>query len=276
MVASNVSQGEQDFAIVLIAAIGEAAPDNLLRISSAPGLAIPDNDASGIDDEILVERSGSLASIAVEVDIGHSYIGDLLLELESPDGLLLTLHDRQGASTNDLRKRYDAISNPELQLLVDTDIAGTWRLHVADHARIDIGQLNSWTLELGIAAGGSVEALSEPALAIPDNDRNGISDDIEIVADGPIAALEVWLDITHTWVGDLRVELTGAAGAKLLLHDRSGGSRDNLITVYDAESLPALETFVGDPAGGTWTLKVTDNAGRDTGKLNAWGLRIKL
>ena len=179
VVASNVSQGEQDFALVLIAAVGEPAADNLLRLTQEPNRAIPDNDVTGIDDEIMVDGSGTLASIAVEIDISHSYIGDLLLELTSPEGLSVALHDRQGASANDLRKRFDAHTNPELQLFADTNIAGAWQLHVSDHARIDTGQLNRWTLELGIAPVEILEVESEPALAIPDNKRSGISDKIE-------------------------------------------------------------------------------------------------
>jgi subtilisin-like proprotein convertase family protein/subtilisin family serine protease len=276
VVASNVSQGEQDFALVLIAAVGEPAADSLLRLTQQPNRAIPDNDITGIDDEIMVDSSGALASIAVEIDISHSYIGDLLLELTSPEGLSVVLHDRQGASTNNLRKRFDAHSNPELQLFTDTNIAGAWQLHVSDHARIDTGQLNRWTLELGIAPVEVLEAESEAALAIPDNKPGGIADEIEFSNSGQVESLEVWIDITHTWIGDLQVRLTAADGTNLLLHDRSGGSRDNLITIYDRDTLPALDVFVNTAAAGPWTLTVSDNAGRDTGKLNAWGLRIKL
>jgi subtilisin-like proprotein convertase family protein len=275
VVASNVSQGEQDFALVLIAAVGEPAADNLLRLTQQPNRAIPDNDITGIDDEIMVDRNGALASIAIEIDISHSYIGDLLLELTSPEGLSVVLHDRQGASMNNLRKRFDAHSNPELQLFTDTNIAGAWQLHVSDHARIDTGQLNRWTLELGIAPVEVLEAESEAALAIPDNKPGGIADEIEFSNSGRIESLEVWVDITHTWIGDLQVRLTAADGTNLLLHDRSGGSRDNLITIYDRDTLPALDIFVNTAAAGPWTLTVSDNAGRDTGKLNAWGLRIK-
>ena len=86
----------------------------------------------------------------------------------------------------------------------------------------------------------------------------------------------VSLDITHTWIGDLRVLLTAPSGDEIVLHDRSGGGQDNLIKTYSQDSLPALATLAGKPAQGTWTLRVMDLAGRDVGKLNRWGLQLLL
>ena len=276
VVGSNVPQPAQDFALVVIAALGEAAASNLVRVTASPGIAIPDNDQEGISDALTVDRSGIASSVAVEVDISHSYIGDLVLELISPEGISVALHDRQGASANDIRKRYDAHNTPALQQLAGAGITGEWRLYVTDHAHYDVGTLNSWTLEIIAEAGTWVEAEAEPALSIPDNNPAGIDASIDITTAGNVREMDVWVDITHTWIGDLRVTLTSPSGTSVLLHDRSGGSRDNLITIYDLEALPAISAFLNTPGAGTWTLSVSDNAGRDTGKLNAWGLRMKL
>ncbi len=45
------------------------------------------------------------------------------------------------------------------------------------------------------------------------------------------------MDITHTWIGDLRVVLTNPSGATVVLHGRTGDNRDNLITVFDHNSV---------------------------------------
>jgi len=37
-----------------------------------------------------------------------------------------------------------------------------------------------------------------------------------------------------------------------------------------------IKALVGRSAQGTWTLSVTDLAGRDLGKLNRWGLKLTL
>jgi subtilisin-like proprotein convertase family protein len=97
-----------------------------------------------------------------------------------------------------------------------------------------------------------------------------------IAARGDIKEVQVRVDITHTWIGDLQVKLTTPAGTDIILHDRGGGGQDNLIKTYSAENLDAIKSVVGQPAQGTWTLGVTDLAGRDVGKLNRWGLELTL
>ena len=66
------------------------------------------------------------------------------------------------------------------------------------------------------------------------------------------------------------------SGKSVTLHDRAGGSQDNLITTYVRSGLPALGDVDGQSVQGTWTLKVADLAGRDVGKLNRWGVEITL
>ncbi len=276
VIASNVPESAQDFALVVMADIGEPAASNLIRVTSTAELEIPDNDADGISDTLTVEQEGIAAGIALEIDLSHTYIGDLILELVSPEGIGITLHNRQGASANDIRKRFDVYNTPALQLLVGGEISGPWRLEVSDRARVDSGTLHGWTLELVSESDSWLERDSEPALQIPDNNKVGITDVIEIDRQGEVEQLEVWVDITHTWIGDLRVSLVTPAGETLLLHDRSGGQQDNLIKLYDLDSLPEIVSLLHSPATGDWSLTVSDNAGRDTGKLNAWGLKMKL
>ncbi|MBA2283106.1 MAG: S8 family serine peptidase [Acidimicrobiia bacterium] len=77
--------------------------------------------------------------------------------------------------------------------------------------------------------------------------------------------LRVAVDIAHTYKGDLRVELIAPDGTVYLLHNRTGGSADNIITTYTVNAS-------GRPAGGTWTLRVRDMANSDTGTLRAWSI----
>jgi len=95
-----------------------------------------------------------------------------------------------------------------------------------------------------------------------------------------IADVNVSVNITHTYRGDLTVDLISPAGVTVRLHNRTGGSADHIITTYDDEggTVPdgpgRLADFVNTPAMGTWTLRVQDHAGGDTGVLNSWALRI--
>jgi serine protease AprX len=276
VVGSNIPQGPQDFALVYLAHLGQALETDVIHGDAAPNLDIPDYDTQGITSTINVSQEGIIGTVNVGVNISHTYIGDLRAVLTAPDQTQIVLHNRTGASTHDLIKTYDVKTTPDLGRLAGKSVTGSWKLTVSDHARIDTGTLRKWDLEFRLASTQQIEQESSPALAIPDNDANGISTSMTITAAGTVRGIKVWIDITHTWIGDLRVLLTAPAGDEVVLHDRSGGGQDNLINTYSEETLAALTTLTGKPAQGTWTLRVMDLAGRDVGKLNRWGLQLLL
>ena len=89
-------------------------------------------------------------------------------------------------------------------------------------------------------------------------------------------SFHVTVSITHTYVGDLRVVLLAPTGKRALLHNRSGGGVDNLESDLDSKPPSMLAPLVGQPVGGAWRLSVSDNAARDVGTLNTWGLTIQM
>ena len=54
----------------------------------------------------------------------------------------------------------------------------------------------------------------------------------------------------------------------MVLHNRTGGSTDNLHQTFD------VPDFVGGSAAGAWQLVVSDNAGIDVGTLDDWSLHV--
>lgn len=124
-----------------------------------------------------------------------------------------------------------------------------------------------------------VSECATPALAIPDNDPAGVTDVINMPypTGETVSSVEVYVDITHTWQGDLQVSLTSPGGVTVLLHDRTGSSADDLLGWYPTDLAPAgdLADFGGGLLGGDWTLTVSDNAGSDLGTLNEWCLRFE-
>ena len=101
--------------------------------------SIPDNNASGIASPINVTRSGAGSTVSVEVDISHTYKGDLIVTLRSPTGESYVLHNRTGGGANDINQTYTVSLNGD-------DVAGEWELHVADRASIDTGRINRWSM----------------------------------------------------------------------------------------------------------------------------------
>ena len=115
---------------------------------STPQLAIPDNDAQGVSSEIQIQQEGVVKNVAVEVDISHTYIGDLRIDLVSPAGQFVRLHDNAGGPANDIKKVYDSTSTPDLSDLVGESTQGNWQLRVRDLAAFDVGTLHSWSITL--------------------------------------------------------------------------------------------------------------------------------
>ncbi|MHA7814808.1 MAG: GC-type dockerin domain-anchored protein [Phycisphaerales bacterium] len=152
----------------------------------------------------------------------------------------------------------------------------------------------------GLAHANSV--CVSPNAPIPDNSVTGIEIPIEIDAGANerIEILSVSLDIEHPWVGDLIVTLRSPSGTEVTLLDRPGipssgfpgpfgcGGRNLDATFTDSASVLAedicsysaqpvivgdvvpsqpLQTFMGEPASGAWTLIVSDRSAYDAGVL---------
>jgi subtilisin-like proprotein convertase family protein len=111
-------------------------------------------------------------------------------------------------------------------------------------------------------------------VAIPDNQPNGIERTLVTAAAGRVRSVEVGVDITHTYIGDLSVALVSPAGTRVTLHDRTGRDADNLIVTHTPATLPGLDRLRGEPIAGAWKLQVADREAVDLGKLNRWSLEI--
>ena len=114
-------------------------------------IAIPDNVPQGVVSTIDITGNGFVERIRVDVDITHPYRGDLSLNLVSPQGFTAVLHRVfHGGGADDLKRTYTAENNSDLADLVTGGVegGGTWKLHVADRLRRDVGRLNSWSIDL--------------------------------------------------------------------------------------------------------------------------------
>jgi subtilisin-like proprotein convertase family protein len=248
--------------------------DKLFQGSSSPDKSIPDNNLRGIKDKIICQDDFTLTQIKVAVDITHTYIGDLRVTLTSPTGTSVILHDRTGGSTHDLHTQFDSHTVPSLRRFSEQPVKGEWMLHVQDLAPDDRGRLKSWSLDISGQIDSRILVEESPGIIIPDNRPEGIQRILTVSQGGQVENIEVKLDITHTYIGDLVVELISPAGASVVLHNRTGGWTDNLIKTYTPMNTRRLQGFQGIPLNGDWTLKVADHAGTDQGKLNHWGLKL--
>ncbi|MEU9226899.1 S8 family serine peptidase [Streptomyces massasporeus] len=107
---------------------------------------------------------------------------------------------------------------------------------------------------------------STTAVAVPDNGA-AIESPISVTGRSGNApsALQVGVDITHTYRGDLVIDLVAPDGSTYRLKSAASDSADNVNTTYTVNA-------AGEAANGTWKLRVQDTAAQDTGTLNGWKL----
>lgn len=105
-----------------------------------------------------------------------------------------------------------------------------------------------------------------PAL-IPDNTPGGYVSAVVVSGVSGASSVRLSAFITHTYRGDLKVTVRAPNGATRVLHDRTGGSFDDLV-LEDVD----LTQLAAGRFNGRWELRVEDLARADTGALNEWTL----
>lgn len=100
---------------------------------------------------------------------------------------------------------------------------------------------------------------------------------LEIPEEGPA----IPVDISHSWRGDLILDLTSPSGTTVRLKTAnvSGDEADDVVGTYPTDLAPAesLTAFAGESAQGTWTLRVEDvYPAEDNGAVNSWGIAITI
>ncbi|MBI5914261.1 MAG: M36 family metallopeptidase, partial [Bacteroidetes bacterium] len=99
------------------------------------------------------------------------------------------------------------------------------------------------------------------------------------------------LNVTHTWISDLNIELISPAGTVVRIMQQPCNDEDNILINFDDEAasptypcpptnngtykpFSLLSAFDGQQLTGTWTLRVIDLFNLDGGSINAWSLEI--
>ncbi len=117
------------------------------------GAAVPDNNAAGVNFTFLNSVAYDLERVALEIDwsVAHSWVGDLIVTLTSPDGTVSTLLDRIGTAFGS--STYGLSTDLGDWIFTSNafrgeDGVGTWTVNVSDHYPGDTGTISGLTLML--------------------------------------------------------------------------------------------------------------------------------
>ena len=228
---------------------------------------IPDADTTGVSSQLEVPENLMVQKVEVELDIRHSFRGDLVVTLSTPMGHRIVLSDRMGGAQDDLVGTFDITD----KLPGSPFTAGPWTLNVRDESKNDSGTLRHFGLRINDEplAIGTFDGTSSDGGDVPDNDAAGLESRLVVPRGVHASTVQVQLNVAHSWRGDLDVTLTSPSGKTVPVWVRSdpGDSDDDVVGTFDLGGL-------GGDASGAWILRVVDLAPLDTGRLNHWRLGI--
>ena len=136
-----------------------------------------------------------------------------------------------------------------------------------------VNMARTYAVNLGTFADTGFISSAALNLAIPDQNATGVTSTITVLAGtvSVIEAVQIRVNITHTFDGDLGIELMSPAGTRSVLKNIADGyagaaNLTNQVFLSNA--------FYGENPAGVWTIKVVDGFAGDTGTLTGWAIRV--
>ena len=123
--------------------------------------------------------------------------------------------------------------------------------------------LGDWT------EGASVES-AELNTAIPDNSAAGLTHQLRVSDDLVIETVQIKVTLTHSFVGEIGIELSSPSGTKSILLP--------INSLFDVGALDGQyllsNAFYGESSQGNWTIKIVDPRNTRTGTLTKWSIKV--
>ncbi|WP_193178639.1 proprotein convertase P-domain-containing protein, partial [Oricola nitratireducens] len=242
------------------------------------------------DGDVLTATAGGRIVFTVELsDTGNgSFLFDLNDALDHPvagteDNLNLTFDFTATDSDGDTVSSSFSVGIDD-----DLPVAGTPELYSFGDGSAP-----------GVASVAGVQTFSsgDVDLRIPATGTAGmIESTIVVPTGGTILDLNISINLTHTYMADLEITLVAPDGTEIeLVNDNGGSGNPNGVMTFDDEAtnpfpnssssapfvgtwkplIDQLSDLDGKDMAGTWTLRINDDAGADSGTLRDWSLQIE-
>lgn len=128
----------------------------------------------------------------------------------------------------------------------------------------------TWTLQQTSAneVGPGASFGTSAPITVPDNNSQGVTQTFSLSGGTSIETVTLDLGINHSFASDLSIYLTSPDGTESTLTNRTGNGID--LDGWKFES----NAFMGEDSGGTWTLRIVDNAAGDVGTYSSATLGV--
>lgn len=114
-------------------------------------LTIPDDHPPGIVSTAPVADTFPIAALTVSVHITHPDVNTLRVDLISPLGTTVRLHDGSSGAAADLITTYDTLTIPDgpgsMADFLGENVNGNWELKVTDQSAGNTGTIQGWQLD---------------------------------------------------------------------------------------------------------------------------------
>ncbi|MHC4333188.1 MAG: proprotein convertase P-domain-containing protein [Planctomycetota bacterium] len=265
-------------------------------------LAIPDNNVVGVSHTINVPDACTIADVNIDVKIEHTYIWDLVIEVEHL-GKTVVLWNRDCGGEDDMDVVFDdegsavVCASPTVGNILPAELlsafdgdnaAGDWTITVRDEAGFDTGTLVRWSVHIEPTVGSPTVHFGYRGLPIPDDNDVGVSHTIDVPDSFTLSDVDVDVMIEHTYIWDLLIEVEHL-GTTVMLWAYTCGDHNDIDVIFDDEGntvecnsptvgnvIPAelLSAFNGMDSAGEWTITVRDFISPDEGTLLRWSLHL--
>ncbi len=258
---SNCGAGIMDAHAAVLAAQGNGGGGN-------PPPAGDDVLAKGVAKTGLSGASGSEQFFTIDVPAGAT---DLSFTMSGGTGDA-DLYTRRGSkpTTSSYDCRPYKSGNSET-CTVASPATDTYHVMIRAYSAFSgVSLVADYTEASSGGGGGSATETVTNNTNVTISDNSTVSSSVVVENRTSIGSIDIKVDIKHTYKGDLQVKIIAPDGKSATLHNRSGGSANDINQTYTINA-----GSVTNNGNGTWKLQVNDNANGDTGYIDSWTLTFK-
>lgn len=183
------------------------------------------------------------------------------------------LYTRKGAKPTTASGTYDCRpykSGNSESCSYATPAADTYHVMIRAYSAFSgVSLVANYTDPVVTPPGGASEFTNNANVSIYDDTT--VSSSVNVTGrTSAVGNIDIVVDIKHTYIGDLEVKIIAPDGKSSVLHNRSGGSANDIKKTYSISA-----SAVTNNGNGTWKLQVNDNYRGDTGYIDTWTLKFK-